>query len=195
MRFRTVLLYLDEQPGAGACADHAIRLARAFEGHLLGLSCHRPVPWPDEAADGRGDALTPELRAAEDAAREREAAFAQRCAKAGLASCETLRDDADPGTAVVRRALAADVVVMAQADAVPGPGKQHRALVDSVLQHSPRPVLVVPRAGAFEAFAPTALVGWDGSPQARSTGARRSLEIASSSARAGEPGSSGRGRT
>jgi nucleotide-binding universal stress UspA family protein len=70
MSYRTVLFAIDEDPLAEAHADHAAGLARAFEARLVGLSCHRPTPWPSDGAVAflEGDPLTIELRTAEEAA-------------------------------------------------------------------------------------------------------------------------------
>ena len=106
MTYRTLLLHLHDHSRAVACATYAAKLARGFQARLLGLSCHRPVPWPSDGAVSlvAGDPLTAELREAEERAGIREVEFERQCTLAGLASFETLRDDAEPASAVVAHA-------------------------------------------------------------------------------------------
>jgi len=165
MSYRTVLLHLDDQPHGGACVDFAADLARRFDARLLGLSCHLPTPWPSDGAIAfvAGDPISAELRAARDAAESREIDFKRRCANAGLSSFETLRDDAAPLAALGVHALAADLVVMGQADPDADCRSECEALVHNVLRQSAHPVLVVPCRGAARAAAGKVVVAWDDS--------------------------------
>jgi nucleotide-binding universal stress UspA family protein len=168
MSYRTVLFAIDEDPLAEAHVDHAARLARAFEGRLVGLSCHRPTPWPSDGVVAfiEGDPLTIELRAAEEAAIARETVFLQRCRLSGLTASDAILDTAEMASAVCRHAMFADLVVMAQPPSA-GPHHVERLRrVHAVLQDSIRPVLLLPRAGQFTPPAGTALVAWDGSASA-----------------------------
>jgi len=165
MSYRTLLFAIDDEPLAEAQVDHAAQLARASEGRLVGLSCHRPTPWPRDGAVGfiEGDPLTIELRAAEEAAVARETVFLQRCRLAGLTASDAILDPAEMASAVCRHAMYADLVVMSQP---PSAGRHHveqLRRVHAVLQDSIRPVLLLPRAGRFTPPARTALVAWDGS--------------------------------
>jgi len=107
MSYRTLLFAIDDEPLAEAQVDHAAQLARASEGRLVGLSCHRPTPWPRDGAVGfiEGDPLTIELRAAEEAAVARETVFLQRCRLAGLTASDAILDPAEMASAVCRHAM------------------------------------------------------------------------------------------
>jgi nucleotide-binding universal stress UspA family protein len=165
MSYRTILYAIDEDPIAESHMDHAARLARAFEARLVGVSCHRPSPWPSDGAVAfiEGDPLTIELRAAEEAADARESVFLHRCRLAGFASPEAIRDDTEMVSAICTRALFADLVVMPQPSPSASGHAERRRRADAILQHSPRPVLMLPHSGRFDAAAGPALVAWDGS--------------------------------
>jgi hypothetical protein len=64
MSHPTWMLYLDNDAVASERLEQACRLARRFESHLVGLSCHRPQAWPDigPAAMLGSDPLTVELQ-------------------------------------------------------------------------------------------------------------------------------------
>jgi len=165
MSYRTILFSIEEDPLAESHVDYAAQLARACEGRLVGVGCHRPTPFPSDGAVAfiEGDPLTLELRAAEEAALARETVFLQRCHLAGLTATEAIRDNSTPVSAVCANALFADLVVMAQ----PSPSlRAHadlRRRAEAILQESPRPVLMLPYAGRFEPPAGPVLVAWDGS--------------------------------
>jgi nucleotide-binding universal stress UspA family protein len=163
MSYRSLLLHLDDQPHAAACAYQAALLAIAFQGRLVGLSCRQTAPWPSDGAMAfmAGDPVTLELQASRRAALARELAFSRRCARAGLESFETASDVGDPAAAIAGRALAADLVVMGQADPAHAGHEQRRALLDAVLRRSVRPVLVLPWAGTHQAVAGPLMIGWD----------------------------------
>jgi len=165
MSYRTILFSIDEDPLAELHIDYAVALARASEGRLVGVGCHRPTPFPSDGAVAfiEGDPLTLELRAAEEAAVAREAVFLQRCHLAGLTATEAIRDDTTPVSAVCANALFADLVILTQ----PCPSlrwrAEQRSRAEAILQESPRPVLMLPYAGRFDLPSGPAFVAWDGS--------------------------------
>jgi nucleotide-binding universal stress UspA family protein len=168
MTYRTVLLHLQDNPRAAACAAYAAKLAQSFQARLLGLCCHTPSPWPSHTpAPMIGmDPIAAEFKRAEDRALGLEAEFDKQCRLAGLVSYELVRDDSEPTSAVIAHALGADLVILGQPDPDDPGQPQHRALVDTVLQQCARPVLVVPYAGDFEPDLGTVLVAWDDSVEA-----------------------------
>jgi len=168
MTYRTVLLHLHDHARSAACAAYAARLAHGFQARLIGLSCHAPPPRHAHLAAPMigGDPIAVDLRKAEKRAEERAVEFERQCALAGLAGFETVRDDGEPASAVVAHALGADLVVIGQPDPDDPGYHEHRALVDTVLQKCPRPVLVVPCAGEFQPEFDTVLVAWDDSVEA-----------------------------
>ncbi|MBW8756344.1 MAG: universal stress protein [Burkholderiales bacterium] len=168
MTYRTVLLHLHDHARSAACAAYAARLARRLEARLVGLACHTAAAGPlHELAPMIGsDPIAADLRKAEARANARAVEFERQCALAGLPACETARDDVDAASAVVAHALGADLVVVGQPDPDDPGYREHRALVDTVLQECPRPVLVVPYAGEFAPEFDTVLIAWDDSVEA-----------------------------
>jgi len=168
MTYRTVLLHLHDHARSAACAAYAARLARGFQARLIGLTCHAPAPRHDHqlAPMIGSDPIAADLLKAGERAEERALEFERQCTLAGLAAYETARDDVDAASAVVAHALGADLVVVGQPDPDDPGYHEHRALVDTVLQECPRPVLVIPYAGAFEPEFGTVLIAWDDSVEA-----------------------------
>ncbi len=174
MSYRTILFAIDQDTLAESHVDYAAQLARAHEGRLVGLSCHRLTPWPSDGAVAfiEGDPLTIELRAAEEAAVAREGVFLQRSGLAGLVASEAILDNSEMVSAVCRHALCADLVVMAQPAAAGPHHAERRRRAHLLLQECVRPVLMLPRAGRIEPPTGAVLVAWDGSASAaRAAGA------------------------
>jgi len=165
MAYRTILYSIEEDPAAESHIDYAAKLARLFEGRLVGVGCHRPSPYPSDGAVAfiAGDPLTIELREAEEAAVARETVFLQRCHLAGLSGTEAIRDNSTPTSAVLTHALFADLVVTAQPSPDLKAYAEHRRRAEVILQQSPRPVLMLPYAGRFDSPVGPVLVAWDGS--------------------------------
>jgi nucleotide-binding universal stress UspA family protein len=165
MSYRTFLYAIEDDPLAELHVDHAARLARAFEGRLVGVGCHRPSPYPSDGAVAfiAGDPLTIELREAEEAAVARESVFLQRCHLAGLSGTEAIRDNSTPTSAILANALFADLVVTSQPSPALRLHAELRRRAEVVLQQCPRPVLMLPFAGRFDATSGPVLVAWDGS--------------------------------
>jgi len=166
--YPTLLLPLDDDPHAGARLALTTRLAQAWRSHVIGLSCHRPASVP--AGDLPGlrptDPLTLDLLRAQRCAEERERAFRLRCEAADLASFELRADGDEPGQAVARHARGSDLVILGQPDRSDPEFAARRTVLDYVLRHTPRPLLVVPWAGRFEAPGGTVLLAWDDSREA-----------------------------
>jgi nucleotide-binding universal stress UspA family protein len=163
--YPTLLLPLDDDPRAGARLALTRRLAQRWRSHVIGLSCRRPVAAIDGAADTRPviDPLTLDLMRAQRMAIEREDAF-RRCCEAAEPIPFDLRLDADePGRALSRHAAGSDLLILGQADPSDPECAAHRAVLEYVLLHAPRPALLVPYAGRFEAPGSTVLLAWDDS--------------------------------
>jgi len=169
MPYPTLLLPLEDDPGAEARLEQAMQLAQRFESHLVGLSCHRPAPYalPGASAVTIGmlgsDPLTTELTRAAELAGIREARFRACCANAALRAHELVCEDLEPEAAIERHAASADLVILGQADPDDAGYARRRALVDDVLQRNPRPTLVLPYANAARTLGQAVVIAWDGS--------------------------------
>jgi len=164
MTYRSILLHIDEGADVDAHSEYAAGLARSFDARLVGLSCHHL--WLAPGAPpvfAEGDPLTTRMREIEDAALERETTFLRHCRQAGLATFDAIRDGAPAAAALCSHALGSDLVVMGAPESAGPRQAAQRALIDAALLAGARPVLVLPRAGRFEAGQGKAVVAWDGS--------------------------------
>lgn len=155
---RSLLLHLDDHPSAPARVDAAIRLARRFDAHLVGLSAVGRIP--TSLGFGTGSLLGPALDGLREAARHRAQAFAAQCRAAGLVSVETVLAATDAREALVSHAHCSDLVLLSQAT-----DGDERALVEEVVLQSARPTLIWPHSGAPATLGERVLVGWNDSPE------------------------------
>ena len=167
MTYPTMLLCLDDDRPADARTAQAIRLARREGDHLAGLSCRRPSLFRAPvatAAGGSADLLATEMEAARLLATARERRFVSLCEREALASFALDVDDAlEPGLALLERAPVHDLLILGQPDPSEPEAARRREVVERVLQHNPRPTLLLPYAGAVEEIGRSVVVAWDGS--------------------------------
>jgi nucleotide-binding universal stress UspA family protein len=171
---RSILLALDDTPGAQAARDAAIALAGRTGAALTcavvldrphTLDASEPVPVGGAAfAERRNAALAAQVEA------EGQAALAAAREAAGALPIETLTLEEAPEPALLRAGAAHDLIVLGR-DSTLGREEVEDGLapvVEELLRDGARPLLVVP-AGADTARAPAAaaegpvLVGYDGS--------------------------------
>lgn len=168
MTYESLLVLLDDDPHCIGRTQAAIRLARQFACHLVGVAPTGVLDLP--AMPNSAAALSAFVASAWDALRdpaERVAdQFRNDCRAAGLTSCEAIVDESDKARSLVRHAHCSDLTVLTQADpAVPG----HRAtseLVETVVLHSARPTLILPSGRHFEHIGTRVLIAWDESREA-----------------------------
>ena len=168
MTYKSLLALLDDDPHCIGRTQAAIRLARQFECHLVGLAptgLHDLPAMPSSAAALSAFAASA-WGALRDQAERVADQFRNDCRAAGLTSCEAIVDEADKARSLIRHSRFSDLSVLTQADpAVPG----HRAaseLVETVVLHSARPTLILPNAGHFARIGTRALIAWDESREA-----------------------------
>ena len=168
MTYRSLLVFLDQDPLCAARTQIAIQLARVFDCHLVGVAPTGLVdlPWSqqvDPSLEKLSAMAWSALRGHAEQATER---FRRECRAAGVKSVEAVTDESDKARSLVRHAHCSDLTVMTQADpAAPG----HRvvqALVEQVVLYSARPTLILPYAGRFATVGSNVLVAWDDSREA-----------------------------
>ncbi|WP_237213567.1 universal stress protein [Falsiroseomonas oryziterrae] len=169
---RSILVALDDTPGAVAARDAAIALARATGAKLTAAVVldrphtqdgHEAVPLGAGAFKAHRDAAL-----TEQAEREAEAALADCAAAAGGLSYETVRLEDAPEPALVKAGATHDLIVLGrdctlgreQADGGVAP------VIEALLRDGARPLLVVP-PGASLALKGPVLAAYDGSAPAR----------------------------
>ncbi len=166
--YRSLLVHLDDHPRCSARTELAIRLARQWDAHLVGLSPTGRLPLPAEAGPALPglDTVTLLLTHLRRLADERAQRFRERCREAGLKSFEAVVDDEDGAASVIQHSRCSDFVVIGQAEPGVDGAAAARTLVEQVVLQSARPTLVLPYAGRFDAIGENVLVAWDDSREA-----------------------------
>lgn len=165
MTYRTVMVALDGSPACSARVDVAIGLAKDFDAHLIGLAPTGLVEAPSEPeaaavlVESGPSAWGLLMEAAEAAA----TAFRQHCVASRLTSFEAVAEQASVANCIAERAHCADLLVMSQPDPDQPGHRQDRIVLEQVLMHSARPVLVVPYTHQGPLRWQQMLIGWDDS--------------------------------
>ena len=168
MTYRSLLVFLDDDPLCAKRSGAAIRLAKTLDSHLVGLAPTGLVDLPASAESAASLATFAALawESLRGQARRASMRFGEACSAADLASFETVIDEADQASSLVRHAHCSDLVVLTQVDpAAPGHRLAQERL-EQVLLFSARPTLVLPYAGSFDTLGSNALVAWDDSREA-----------------------------
>jgi len=165
MTYRSLLVLLDRDPLYLARTQAAIRLARQFDCHLVGVAPTGSIDLP--VAMGAGSSLAEIATLAWDTVREQAAQaahdFREQCRAAGLPSFEAVVDAADHAPSLVRHAHCSDLAILTQADPASPAYRHARGMVEDVVLHSARPTLVLPYAGHVERIGRHVMVAWDDS--------------------------------
>lgn len=163
MSYRSLLVHLDDHERCPARVEYAAGWAAALDAHLVGLAPSGVLDLPTEVGPGLlgVDLTTTTLAALRRLADERAARFRGQCATLGVKSFEAVVDDlAESGDSILDHARYSDLAFVGQADPT---DRKAQALVERAVLQNPRPTLVVPYAGRFDAPAATALVAWNDS--------------------------------
>lgn len=163
MNYRSMLVVLDDAVRCASRVDLAIALARRFEAHLAALAPTGRVALPLDGAIAVPQAFEPVWEGLRQRAENRAQAFRERCGGAGLRSYEAVVDDDEAAPSVVHHGHCSDLVLLGQAHPDMPDHAQAQAVVEQVVLHSSRPVLVVPYVGAFENLGDNVLVAWNDS--------------------------------
>jgi len=168
MTYRSLLVFLDQDPLCAARTQAAIRLAKDLDCHLVGVAPTGLVEFP--AAPEAAASFTDFVSLAWDTIRDQAAQAAKRfgddCRAAGLKSFEAVTDEAEKAASLIRHAHCSDLTVLTQADARARGHAAAQAMVEQVVLYSARPTLILPYAGRFDTFATNAMVAWDDSREA-----------------------------
>ncbi len=165
MTYRSLLVLLDPTPLCDTRTQAAIKLAKTFESHLVGLAptglVDMPVATQNAASLAEYATLAwNTLRAQADLSVER---FRQACREAGLSSYESLADDEGRARSLITHALCSDLTLLTQADPAAGDGRATREMLEQVIMHSARPTLVLPYAGRIDSVGRSIMVAWNNS--------------------------------
>lgn len=163
MSYKTILLHLDEQPRRNERLEIAIRLAEAFDGHLVGAFAARSAFIPSPAlAEVGPDMLEIEQRNRRELVSRAEQDFTELARRGGIRF--SWRSAGTAGYEALKSAArCADLVVAGQ----PEPDDaNHRAFIGELLLSAGRPVLLVPYVGRFAKVGQRVFIAWNGSREA-----------------------------
>lgn len=168
MTYRSLLVFLDNEP---LCLDRtrvAAQLAARLDCHLVGIAPTGTVGLPvaPEGASSLAEYAALSWQALRDRAELAAESFRAVCRALNVTSFEAVVDEADKAPSLVRHAHCSDLTVLSQAE--PGtPGHYlNQALVEQVVLYSARPTLILPYAGRVDTLGSHAMVAWDDSREA-----------------------------
>ncbi len=170
MSYRSLLVFLDQDPQCDARVAFALRLAKVLDCHVVGAAPTGVFTLPPAVALEAGASLVELGEVAWDTLRNQAGQVAERfreaCRAAGIRSYEAVVDEDDKARSLVRFAHCSDLTVLSQIDpAAPGHLRAQEFVEEVVLQ-SARPTLIVPYAFRSTTVATRAMVAWDDSREA-----------------------------
>ncbi len=164
MSYKTLLVCLNSEAEAKRLIPVACQLANQFDAHLIGLySIQNLEIYASISMQLSSDALAQLQSNQQATALEIKKLFDHHTHHQSFVSewrqIET--STAATGERLAEQARCADLVIMSQLDPEhnhPGPA----AIMRRVIEHSGRPVLVVPLFGTFDTIGKRTLIGWSG---------------------------------
>lgn len=168
MRYKTVLVHVDQGRDARARIAVACQLALENQAHLVGAAMTGMSPYVFAAAGL--DPSVPPLLLSFEALRQEGVlaldAFERQVGSVGLASFERRQMEEQAGPAMSLQAPYADLLVLSQSDRVAPAPRLRADFPEYVLLNSARPVLIVPAGLPPAPVGKRAAVAWDGSREA-----------------------------
>lgn len=168
MSLRSLLAVLDQTPACAESTRVAIRLAASLDAHLTGLAPTGVIELPGAlaAAASMAESTSVAWNALREEAHTAANAFDKACAAARFDAFESIVEEADFTTAVLRQAQCHDLTVLSQPDPASPVHAVRQRIIEQVILLSARPVLLLPRAGKFDLPSQNVMVAWDGSREA-----------------------------
>ncbi len=167
MSYRGLLALLDEEQTSAALHLTAAQLARAFNAHLSGFVPVEPIGLPVSEVDLATAAWMEQVWAGQDERAETEAENFRRCCR------DAQLDGFDADVArwpyiddLLRRTRCNDLLMLTQPDPAMPKQKPRRRLVETLIMHSGRPVLLLPHASVRARQFDTVMLAWNGSREA-----------------------------
>lgn len=168
MSYKTILVHVNESRHAEERIALAAKIALMEQAHLIGVAAAAAPGGfylPGMIGEGSG-ALNVYLNFLQERANTALEAFEAFALKAGVTSCEKRTAADEPGAGLNLHARYCDLVVLGQPDPDEALLGYRISLVEDVILHSGRPVLLVPYAGRFDRVGKRIMVAWDASLEA-----------------------------
>jgi nucleotide-binding universal stress UspA family protein len=167
MAFKDVLVHVDTDPASDSRIDVAARLAAWHDAHLTGLHVMTPIPFPGYV-EIELPRLAREIQAQQlrERAEKARAAFEAGARAAGAAPAEWRAVEGSILETARLHGRYADLVIVGQGIDIDDPTGELAVLPEELVLGIGRPVLVVPRYGAFTLLGDHVLVGWNASREA-----------------------------
>ena len=168
MSYKTLLVCLSNEDDAKRLIPISISLARKFDAHLIGLYSLQNMEIYASVSMQLSTLALSQLRENQEAqsAQVKTIFDEQTRVEDFVAEWRKIETSvASTGERLSEQARCADLVIMSQPDPdhdSPGPA----AILRRVIEHSGRPVLVIPRFGQFDVIGQQTLVGWSGTGEA-----------------------------
>lgn len=168
MSYKTIAVCLSDEADAKRLIPIAIEVARKFDAHLMALYSLQNVEiYASISMEVSASALA-QLRQSQDAKASRVKVLFDELTRTENFVAEWRQIEtsvASTGERLSEQARCADLVIMSQLDQdhnLPGPA----TILRQVIEHSGRPVLVVPRYGKYSSIGSRTLIGWSGTGEA-----------------------------
>jgi nucleotide-binding universal stress UspA family protein len=166
MGLKDLLVYIDSDPACDSRVDVAAALAVTHEAHLTGLHA---TGWPHipgyVEVELPRSLLDEQRRLLGERARQAEARFLERARRRGIRP-EWRLDEGGVVGRVKLHARYADLTVVGQGLELKDAPGELALLPEELTLGVGRPVLIVPRYGAFERVGERVLIAWNGSREA-----------------------------
>lgn len=166
MSYKTILVHLDTSRRASQRLDLALKLAVAYEAHLIALH----APFQPDAQSLYAMSMTQEFWQEKDQSRQAQRAVLEQQFRAGTArdglSGEWRSTNDYPNRVVPLHARHADLVIAGQFDVEDPDSFVAENFCENLVLSCGRPILFVPYAGVFPALFEKIMVCWDGSREA-----------------------------
>jgi len=166
MSYKTILVHLDTSVRAHPRLENALRIAKRFDAHVIGLfAVFEPPPRVFAVMAGAADyyAQHAALRREQRGALER--LFHAELTRAGV-SGEWLASDERATVSVPHYARCADLVVASQDDSNDPESFVGDHFPETLVMSVGRPVLLIPYTGFFPTLGAHPMIAWDGSREA-----------------------------
>jgi len=160
MAYKTILVHVDRTAQATGCVQAAAALALAHQAHLVGSAMTGISRF---AYVDHGILFEKEIQALTDRAEEALNHFEEICRQQGITSYEKRLIHDEAATGLTLQTPYADLVVVEQTvESI------HLVsdLAEYVMLHAARPVLVVPTGGPTDVTGGSAVLAWNGTPEA-----------------------------